>query len=54
MDLIKIMKVGKETIEIWRFGKNDYAINYFDADYSLRGTLTDILTDLEEFLKEEF
>lgn len=35
-----------ETIEIWRAGKNDYWANFIKNDYSVRGTLFDVMNEI--------
>lgn len=42
------IKVGDETILIFRHGVNDYSIGYVKADCSLRGTLMEIINDLNQ------
>ena len=45
-----IIKIGSETIEIWRWGLNDYSVNFINGDCSVRGTLADIVIEIEEFI----
>lgn len=53
------LKFEDETIEIWRYGRNDYSVNFINADCSVRGTLLQVMDeitavyDLEEDLIEE-
>ena len=39
--------IGNETIVIERFGKNDYAVYLTNSDYSVRGTLLEVLTEIQ-------
>ena len=36
----------KETIEIWRYGINDYAVNFINGDCSVRGSLKDVIEEI--------
>ena len=40
--------IGNETIVIERFGKNDYAVYLTNSDYSVRGTLLEVLTEIQK------
>lgn len=42
-----------DVIEIWRFGKNDYAVNFINADCSVRGTLAEVMEELFSTFKPE-
>ena len=37
---------GVETIEIWRAHKNDYWVNFLNAESSVRGTLFDVMNEI--------
>ena len=37
---------GKETIEIWRYGNNDYAAYFHNADCSVRGTFLEVMAEI--------
>ena len=36
----------EDTLEIWRFGKNDYAVNFINNECSVRGTMADVLDEI--------
>ena len=38
----------KETAFIYRHGLNDYSVYYEEEDYSLRGSLLDVMVDLKQ------
>lgn len=42
------MKAGSETIEIWKYGEDDYAVYFRNADCSVRGTLLEIMKEINE------
>ena len=44
------IKIGSETIEIWRWGLNDYSVNFINGDCSVRGSLASIIMEIEEFI----
>lgn len=50
--LEKTFRVGNETIEIWRYGVDDYAVN-FDWEASVRGTLMEVMEELFSVYGEE-
>lgn len=37
---------GVETMEVWRAGKNDYWVNFLNAECSVRGTLMDVMNEI--------
>lgn len=39
-----------ENIEIWRYGVNDYSVNFIDRDFSVRGSLAGVILELVETL----
>ena len=41
-------KVGREMIQIWRWGINDYSANFINQDCSTRGTLLEVMRDICE------
>lgn len=41
------LKFGYETVEIWRFGVNDYAANFIEDDWSVRGTPWQIIEEID-------
>lgn len=43
-----VFSVGNETIVIERFGKNDYSVYLTNGDYSVRGTLLDVITEIQK------
>lgn len=43
-----VLLVDGETIEIWRYGVNDYSANYMQGDCSTRGTLMQVLEEIIE------
>lgn len=51
--LEKTMHLGGETQEIWRFGVDDYAVNFIEQDCSVRGTLMEIMSEIFEVYAEE-
>lgn len=44
--LVDKLMIGTEYIEIWQFGLNDFAVNYITSDASVRGTLLEVMADL--------
>lgn len=44
------LKICGETIEIRRWGLNDYEADFIDGDCSVRGSLAGILIEIEEFI----
>ncbi len=42
-----------DVIEVWRFGKNDYAVNFINADCSVRGTLAEVMDELYSTFRPE-
>jgi hypothetical protein len=44
--LVDKLLIGKEYIEIWQFGPNDFSVNYVTSDASVRGTLLEVMADL--------
>lgn len=42
-----------EQIEIWRFGKNDYAVNFIENECSVRGTLAEVMDEIYSVYKPE-
>jgi hypothetical protein len=48
MVLIERMQIDDELIEIWQYGTNDFSVHYITSDYSIRGTLMEVLADLQE------
>lgn len=42
---------GKELIEVWRHGPNDYAVYFHDGDFSVRGTLLEVMDGISEHLE---
>lgn len=44
--LVDKLMIGNEYIEIWQFGLNDYSVNYVTSDASVRGTLLEVMADL--------
>jgi hypothetical protein len=51
--LESMYKIGDEIIEIWRYGVNDYAVNYVNGDCSVRGTLIDVWTEIFSIYAED-
>lgn len=51
--LEKTMHLGGETQEIWRFGVDDYAVNFIEQDCSVRGTLMEVMGEIFEVYAEE-
>ncbi len=43
--------IGDNIIEIWRWGVDDYSINFYTDLYSVRGSLKDILEEFIEWKK---
>ena len=37
---------NRETVEVWKHGKNDYAACFIDGDWSASGTLDDIVGEI--------
>ena len=50
--LEKTFRVGNKTIEIWRYGVNDYVIN-LNWESSVRGTLMEVMEELFSIYGEE-
>lgn len=46
--LIDTLQIDDEVIEIWQYGINDFAVNYITSKHSIRGTLMEVLADLQE------
>lgn len=44
------IEIGGESIEIWRWGVNDYEIDFIDGDCSVRGPLAGIVMEIEDFI----
>lgn len=42
-----------DVIEIWRFGKNDYAVNFVNNHCSVRGTLAEVMDELFSTFRPE-
>lgn len=38
--------VDDDIIEIWRYGRNDYCAYWVNGDYSIRGTLAEVMTEI--------
>lgn len=43
-----VLLMGGETVEIWRYGVDDYSANYIQSDCSTRGTLAQVLEEIIE------
>ena len=41
-----VLKFHDETIEIRRYGKNDYSADFITGDCSVRGTLLDVMKEI--------
>lgn len=41
-------KVGNETIEIWQYGLDDYSAYFVQADCSVRGSLLQVMQEINE------
>lgn len=44
--LVDKLMIGTEYIEIWQFGLNDFSVNYVTSEASVRGTLLEVMADL--------
>ena len=44
--LVEQLQIGKELIEIWQYGPNDFSVNYITSEASVRGTLMEVMADL--------
>lgn len=40
-------RVGAEIIEIWCHKANDFSVYFFNADCSVRGTLLDVMREID-------
>ena len=45
--------VNKITVEIWRHGCDDYAAYFYEMDYSVRGTLKQVVNEISFVCGEE-
>lgn len=48
-----IYKAGNETITITKFGPNDYNVYFHNADCSVRGTLLEVMQEINEAFEIE-
>ena len=46
--LVDKLQVGDEHIEIWQYGANDFAVFYRTSNTSCRGTLLQVMQDLNK------
>ena len=51
--LEKVINLSNETLEIWRFGVDDYAVNFINGDCSIRGTLIEVMNEVFGMYAEE-
>lgn len=40
--------VGKHEVIIERFGKNDFAVYFVEADFSVRGTMAEVISEIAD------
>ena len=48
-----IWKTGDETITLTKFGPNDYDVHFHNADCSVRGTLLEVMQEVNEAFEIE-
>lgn len=48
--LESIMLVNNEVILVHRWGQNDYDVYFSESDCSVRGTLLEVISEIERFL----
>ena len=51
--LEKVINLSDETLEIWRFGVDDYAVNFVNGECSIRGTLIEVMNEVFGMYAEE-
>lgn len=51
--LEKVINLSNETLEIWRFGVDDYAVNFINGECSIRGTLMEVMNEVFGMYAEE-
>ena len=51
--LEKVINLSNETLEIWRFGVDDYAVNFINGECSIRGTLIEVMNEVFGMYAEE-
>lgn len=48
-----IWKAGDETITLTKFGTDDYSVYFHNADCSVRGTLLEVMQEINEAFEIE-
>lgn len=48
MKKVELRTQDGKTIEIWRWGDNDYSVEFIDDDCSVRGTLLEVMQELDD------
>ena len=48
LTLVDQFTIENEKIEIWQMGPNDFAVHYRTSQASYRGTLMEVMKDLNE------
>ena len=40
--------IRDKRVELWRYGQNDYSVNFVDDDCSVRGTLLEVAQEIDD------
>lgn len=45
--MVDRFQIGDESVEIWQYGRNDFEVQYKTSGLAFRGTLLEVMNDLQ-------